>query len=217
VIQLLEEPDLIRTEIQRRLKEIQDSNPTRRRKEVLLKEIARTRKSIEKLLDAYQENLLDLEELRKRMPELRRREKTITSELQALDVAAADQQIFLRLADNIENFLRRLREAAETMDVLARQKLLRLVVKEILINRDTIKIKHSIPAGGCNTPPGSGATITTPSYLLRSWSHLAAARKHIPALRARSVGVSVAKSACQGRGDNCPFCRRFRIGLSTPG
>lgn len=171
VIQLLEEPDLIRTEIQRRLKEIQDSNPTRRRKEVLLKEIARIRKSIEKLLDAYQENLLDLEELRKRMPELRRREKTITSELQALDVAAADQQIFLRLADNIENFLRRLREAAETMDVLARQKLLRLVVKEIQINLDTIKIKHSIPAGGCNTPPGSGAIITTPSYLLRSWSH----------------------------------------------
>lgn len=171
VIQLLEEPDLIRTEIQRRLKEIQDSNPTKRRKEVLIKEITRTRKSIEKLLDAYQESLLDLEELRKRMPELRKSEKTITSELQALDVAAADQQIFLRLADNIENFLRRLREAAETMGVFARQKLLRLVVKEILVNRDTIKIKHSIPAGGANTPPESGATITTPSYLLRSWSH----------------------------------------------
>ncbi|MGC8491561.1 MAG: recombinase family protein [Syntrophobacteraceae bacterium] len=171
VIQLLEEPDLIRTEIQRRLKEIQDSNPTRRRKEALLKEIARTRKSIEKLLDAYQENLLDLEELRKRMPELRKSEKTITSELQALDIAAADQQIFLRLAENIETFLRRLRETAETMDVLARQKLLRLVVKEILVNRDTIKIKHSIPAGGSNTPSESGATVTTPSYLLRSWSH----------------------------------------------
>ncbi|MGC8493142.1 MAG: recombinase family protein, partial [Syntrophobacteraceae bacterium] len=98
------------------------------------------------------------------------------------DIAAADQQIFLRLAENIENFLRRLREAAETMDVFARQKLLRLVVKEILVNRDTIKIKHSIPAGGANTPPQSGATITTPSYLLRSWSHQPAAGKPVSAL-----------------------------------
>ena len=171
VIQLLEEPDLIRTEIQRRLKEIQDSNPTRRRKEVLLKEIARAQKSIEKLLDAYQENLLDLEELRKRMPELRKREKTIGSELQALDIAAADQQIFLRLAENIENFLWRLRKTAETMDVVERQKLLRLVVKEIHVNRDTIKIKHSIPAGGCNPPQRSGATLNESCYLLRSWSH----------------------------------------------
>jgi site-specific DNA recombinase len=125
-------------------------------------------------LDAYQENLLDLEELRKRMPELRKREKAIGSELQALDVAAEDQQTFLRLADNMENFLCRLRRTAETMDVVERQKLLRLVVKEVLVHRDTIKIKHSIPAGGCNPPP-KGEVPNTPSCLLRSWSHFSAA------------------------------------------
>ncbi len=175
VIQLLEEPGLIRSEIQRRLKEIQDSNPTRRRKEALLKEIARARKSIEKLLDAYQENLLDLEELRKRMPELRKREKTLGSELQALEVAAADQQTFLRLADKMEDFLCRLRKAAETMDVAERQKVLRLLIREVLVHRETIKIKHSIPAGGCDLAPKNEATPNVPSYLLRSrsqWSPL---------------------------------------------
>jgi site-specific DNA recombinase len=176
VIQLLEEPDLIRAEIQRRIKEIQDSHPTRRRKEVLLKEIARVQKSIEKLLDAYQENLLDLEELRKRMPELRKREKVNKSELQALEVAAADQHTFLRLVENIDNFLGRLRKAAETMDVTERQKLLRLVVKEVHVNRETIKIKHSIPAGGDTPSAKTSVNPNDPSYLLRSWSHWSSLR-----------------------------------------
>jgi site-specific DNA recombinase len=172
VIQLLEDPGLIRVEIERRIREIQDSNPTRMRKEVLLKEMARADKSVEKLLDAYQENLLDLEELRKRMPELRKRQTAIRSELQAIEVAAADQQTFLRLAENIETFLGRLRERAETMDVVDRQKLLRLVVKEIQVDRDTIKIKHSIPISRSNPPPRTSVAPTNlPSYLLRGWSH----------------------------------------------
>ncbi len=171
IIQLLEDPELIRVEIERRIREIQDSNPTRIRKEVLLQEMARAQKSIERLLNAYQENLFELEELRKRMPELRKRQTAIRSELQAIELAAADQQLFLRLAENIETFLRRLQERAETMDVADRQKLLRLVVKEIEVGRDTIKIKHSIPTGGSNPLPRTAGNPDLPGYLLRTWSH----------------------------------------------
>ncbi|MBU4263365.1 MAG: zinc ribbon domain-containing protein [Proteobacteria bacterium] len=41
VVELLEDPTLIRQEIQRRLQEIQDSNPTKKRKEVHDREINR--------------------------------------------------------------------------------------------------------------------------------------------------------------------------------
>jgi site-specific DNA recombinase len=171
VIQLLEDPELVHAEIERRLQEIQHSNPTRQKKEVLTKQIARAHKSIAKLLDAYQEDLLQLEELRKRMPELRKQEKTLMSELQSLDAAAFDQQMFLRLAGNIENFLDRLRETANTMDVKERQKIVRMVVKEILLDRTTIKIKHSIPVGERNTPPPKASKdLQVQSYLLRSGS-----------------------------------------------
>lgn len=171
VIKLLEDPELIRAEIERRIRGIQDSNPTRIRREALLKEMARTQKAIEKLLDAYQENLIELEELRKRMPELRKRQTAIRSELQAIDIAATDQQTFLRLAENIETFLGRLRQRAETMDVVERQKILRLVVKEVQVDRDTIKIKHSIPTGGNNHISGTSVNHNSSSYLLRGWSH----------------------------------------------
>ncbi|MCK7514666.1 MAG: hypothetical protein MZV70_68825 [Desulfobacterales bacterium] len=45
---------------------------------MLSKVIARIQKAVEKLLDAYQENLLQLDELRQqRMPELESREKKL--------------------------------------------------------------------------------------------------------------------------------------------
>jgi site-specific DNA recombinase len=121
VLQLLENPELIRAEIQRRIQQIQDSSPTKRRKETIEKEITRVDKSIEKLLDAYQEGLLRLEELRRRIPDLRKRQEALNSELHSLE-AAASHQGFLRLAENMEDFLTRLRETAESMTVNDRQK-----------------------------------------------------------------------------------------------
>ena len=172
VLRLLEDPELIRNEIERRLKEIQQSNPTKRKKDVLSKEIVRIRKAIEKLLDAYQEDLLQLDELRQRMPELRKREKALHAELQSLEAAAVDQRTFLRLAGTMESFLARLRRTAETLDVQERQKVLRLVVKEVLVDRETIRIKHSIPVTEGNGPQSKlSPASSAPGYLLRSWSH----------------------------------------------
>jgi len=170
VLQLLENPELIRAEIQRRIKQIQDSSPTKRRKETIEKEITRVDKSIEKLLDAYQEGLLRLEELRRRIPDLRKRQEALKSELSSLE-AAASHQGFLRLAENMEDFLTRLRETADSMSVNDRQKILRLVVKEILIDIDTIKIKHSIPITKSSPESGPPVGPEIPNYLLRSWSN----------------------------------------------
>ena len=180
VVLLFEDPELIRQEIQRRLQEIHDSNPTKKRKEVLKQQIARQQKGIEKLLDAYQESLLELDELRSRLPDLRKRKKALLLELGTLETTAADQQKFLHLADNMGDFLARLRSTANILDVVERQKILRLVVKEILVYKNTIKIKHSIPITGPPRTPGSSGNEKIPkSCLLRSWSHFPTAGEHL--------------------------------------
>jgi site-specific DNA recombinase len=188
VIELLEDPELIRQEIQRRLEEIHNSNPIKKRKEVLNREINRQQKSLERLLDAYQEGLLEIEELRRRLPNLRKRSESLQSELRSLEATSGDRQTLLRLADNIENFLERLRYTAETLDVTERQKILRLVVKEILIHKETIKIRHSIPITTNPAPSEIPGKEDMPCYLLRSGSHHAALRRtpfpnHYSALR----------------------------------
>ena len=161
VLQLLEDPTVIRSEIDRRLREIQKSSPTKCRKETLVREENRLQNGIDKILDAYQEGLLSIDELRDRVPSLRKRQGTIQSELRSLDQQTADEQTVLRLAQNIEGFLSRLRQSAEHLEVIEQQKILRLIVKEILVGSDVVTIKHSIPVGN-----GHSIGTNPPSYLL---------------------------------------------------
>ena len=171
VVELLTNPELVRAEIKRRIQAIQDANPTKQRKETIEKELLRIERSIKKLLDAYQEDLLQLDELRDRMPRLRKREKALQAELVSLEGAMADQQAVFRLANNLESFLMQLQNAADTIDVKERQKLLHLIVKEILVDDNNIKIKHSIPLSPSNNTKESINHSELPGYLLRSGRH----------------------------------------------
>jgi len=171
IIRLLEDPAIIQTEINHRLQDRQDTAPTKRRKETLQKESTRVGKSIERLLDAYQEELISLSELRKRMPTLKKREQTLKSELKSLESAADEQQKYLRIADSLSAFLSLLRGRAETLDVTERQKIIRLLVKEILIGKETITIRHSIPMAKADPKFKPLTNNTNKSYLLYTWSH----------------------------------------------
>jgi hypothetical protein len=102
-------------------------------------------KGVERLLNAYQEALLSIEQLRARMPGLRQRQQALRAELQAIADQANDRAAFLRLAETLTAFLTRLRSAAETLNVTERQRIVRLVVKDVLVGDDTITIRHSIP------------------------------------------------------------------------
>ena len=111
-------------------------------------------KSIERLLTAYQEELVSLEQLRDRMPRLHEREQALRAELKAIAEQTRDRAAYLRLAETLSAFLARLHEAADTLDILERQRIVRLVVKEVLVDDDTIVIRHSIPVS--SGPPDRG-------------------------------------------------------------
>jgi len=164
VMKLLEDPGLIRNEMERRIRELQESNPSKVRKEALAKAITRVQNGADRLLDAYQEGLLSLEQLRRRMPELKKRESALRAELQTVEASVVDRERCLQLVGNLKGFLSSLHRSAQTVDVNDRQRVLRLVVKEILVGPDTLTVKHSIPASG---PSGSPEE---PGYLLRGWS-----------------------------------------------
>jgi site-specific DNA recombinase len=68
-----------------------------------------------------------LDELRERMPNLRRREQTANIELQALLDQSVDRAAYLRLAETLATFLARLRSAANGLDISERQRVVRLL------------------------------------------------------------------------------------------
>ena len=159
VIRLLEDPTLIQQELDRRLVAARASDPTRKREQSLQRELTHVGKGVERLLNAYQEGLLSIEQLRERMPVLRHRQQALSAELQTIADQTNDRAAFLRLAETLSAFLARLRSAAETLSVIERQKIVRLVVKDILVGEDTITIRHSIPIPlGPSQNEGSGSS-----------------------------------------------------------
>ena len=166
VIRLLEDPTLIQQELDRRLAAASASDPTKKREQSLQRDLIQVGKSIERLLTAYQEGLLSIEQLRQRMPALRNREQILRSELQAITDQINDRAAFLRLAETLTAFLARLRRHAETLDVAERQQITRLVVKEVLVGENDITIRHSIPIPSGSPSNGGSTSGGDPNYLL---------------------------------------------------
>jgi site-specific DNA recombinase len=150
---LLADPALIRAEIGKRLAQARTSDPaTRQRKQIELA-LAKAGTSITAMIEAYSEQLITIDELRAKMPHLRAREQNLRSQLDALNAQAADRDAYLKLADDLEGFLARLRGSTATASTEERRRVLRLLVKDVLIGPEKITIRHRIPV---REPAGRG-------------------------------------------------------------
>jgi site-specific DNA recombinase len=142
---LLTDPTLIRSEINKRLEQHRTVDPATAQRRRLDIGLAQATTAISRLIGAYQEGLISLDELRTRMPELRARETGLRHQIDALESQLADREVYLKLADNLEDFLTGLRDKTITATVAERQRVLRLLVKDVLVGPDKITIRHCIP------------------------------------------------------------------------
>ena len=109
VMRLLNEPQLVRNEIERRKAQSLGSDPAQQRKERLEKEIKRVQIQLDKLLDAYQEELMGLADLRRRVHELRRRQAALEKELQGVRLQVIENSRLVALGASMEQFLTKLK------------------------------------------------------------------------------------------------------------
>ena len=105
--------------------------------------------SIAAMITAFSEQLITIDELRARMPDLRARETGLKDQIAALDAQAADRDAYLKLAGDLEGFLARLRGSSATATTEDRQRVLRAVVQDILIGPE--KTHHPPPHPGPGT------------------------------------------------------------------
>ena len=73
VLRLLRTPQLIQAELERRRTESLNSGAVQQRQEQVSRELTRLGQQMDKLLDAYQEGLITLADLRKRSPEIKKK------------------------------------------------------------------------------------------------------------------------------------------------
>jgi site-specific DNA recombinase len=99
---------------------------------------------MDKLLDAYQEGLITIAQLRIRMPELQRRLKAIEKELENLKHHELTLDQRLQYLD-AQSFASQLGVNIDSLNIKEKKKILRLLVKEVVVGDDLIDIRHSIP------------------------------------------------------------------------
>jgi site-specific DNA recombinase len=155
---LLADPSLIRAETGSRLERARTSDPVTRKRGQLEQALAKTTASIAAMITAFSGQLLTIDELRARMPALRARQTGLKDQIAAPDAQAADRDAYLKLADDLEGFLARLRQNSATATTEDRQRVLRALVQDILIGPDKITIRHRIPV---REPAGGGGHHNT--------------------------------------------------------
>jgi site-specific DNA recombinase len=144
IVQLLEDPMLIQREVEKRVEETRKASPVLKQKEAIVRQRNKLSQSMDKLLDAYQEGLITIAQLRIRMPELQKRVNTTEKELENLKnhELALDQR--LQYLD-AQSFTNQLGVNVNQLDIKEKKKILRLLVKEVVVGNDIIDIRHSIP------------------------------------------------------------------------
>jgi site-specific DNA recombinase len=210
---LLAGPALIRAEIDRRLTQARTSDPVTRQRKQLELALAKAATSVTGMIQAYSEQLITIDELRAKMPHLRAREASLRSQLAALDAQAADRDAYLKLAGDLDGFLAQLHSSAATASISERQRVLRLLVKDVLIGPEKITIRHRIPVREPASGGGHHDTTDTEGDMRQSYP-LCWGRDH-PALGSSLPGrgeAAVFDHLCrQPSGDQFPGRERAEL------
>jgi site-specific DNA recombinase len=210
---LLADPQLIQTEIDRRLDSTRTANPVAQQRKRLDTALAKTSNAIAGMIEAFGEQLITIDELRARMPDLRTRETNLRNQIEALDNQLVDREAYLKLASHLEGFLTQLNTKAELSTVDERQRVLRLLVKDVLVGPDKITIRHRIPIrerATDNAKPTADADTEDdhaghcPLRWGRDWVHLRGVQTLVPHAY---LSVSLAEPAPSGSAGTTRRCQ----------
>ena len=146
IISLLKNPELVETEVKRRLAEDPDRIHASERKKDLLRQHNKLRTNRNKLLDAYTETeCLSLEELKKRMHTLNQQVQQVEKELVVIESQMIDKEQVKENLLNLEKFAKSLDSSSEELSLVEKQRVVRALIDEIVIYEEKINIRHCIP------------------------------------------------------------------------
>jgi site-specific DNA recombinase len=141
VCTVIQNPVELRREFERRLNAddlTEDNQPQTQ------KQIAAVRRSISRLIDAYEDDLLDKDEFEPRLRQARQRlERLQQDATEAIDRASRQAELRLVLG-HIDHFAEQVRAGLDQADFDARRQIIRALVKVVKIEEDHVRITYRI-------------------------------------------------------------------------
>jgi site-specific DNA recombinase len=155
VQRLLQNPDMIAAEYERRLHRAQ--HPDANRPDLITAEaqIAKLRRGIARLIDGYTEGLIEKAEFEQRITGLRQRIKTWEQQADTLQDEAALRRTLSLIIGRLEDFAKQVRQRMDAPDWSLQRDLIRLLVKRVEVDHDEINVVFRVAPPPASLPPGS--------------------------------------------------------------
>ena len=174
---LLSEPERIRTEHERRLKAEPNSS---RETDQVTKLINQVKRSISRLIDAYQEGFLQKAEFEPRISAARERLSRLEEERARKEEKESHESELRLVIGQLEEFSRQVSEGLREPDFATRRKIIRALVKQVELDEGEIGIVYRLSPSPFEEGPQQGC-------LQRCWGRVfAPAREY----RAQSSGLA---------------------------
>ena len=119
----------------------------------LQKHLAALDREDQRLLDAYQAELLDLDQLRQRQGRLQQRRAHITGSLDVLRREQTTAHEHAQVQADLESFVRGIRGPLATLSFDDRQQLLRTVLERVMVEDGRVDVYFAIPLPEAPAPP----------------------------------------------------------------
>jgi site-specific DNA recombinase len=149
VQRLLQNPDLIAAEYERRLHQAQHPDANHSDLVTTEAQIAKLRRGVARLIDGYAEGLIEKDEFEQRITGLRQRIKVWEQQVAALQDEAALHRTLSLLIGRLEDFAKQIQQRMTTLDWSLQRDLIRLLVKRVEVDHDEINVVFRVapPAG----------------------------------------------------------------------
>ena len=111
-----------------------------------------------RLIKLYQNGTVDLQEIQLNLEQIRNKIKKAQSEINLLDAEKKQKDQFLILVNKLGDFTKNLNSNLNSLNFEQKQKIVRLLTDDIVVNTitGTIKVRHVVPQGDCcRLRPGS--------------------------------------------------------------
>ncbi len=154
VQRLLQNPDLIAAEYERRLHQAQHPDADRPDLVTAEAQIAKLRRGVARLIDGYAEGLIEKAEFEQRITGLRQRIKIGEQQAAALRDEAVLRRTLSLLIGRLEDFARQVQERITTLDWALQRDLIRLLVKRVEVDHDEINVVFRVAPPPGSLPPG---------------------------------------------------------------
>jgi site-specific DNA recombinase len=152
VRQVLEEPERLLREYQRRITEVSE-NPRGDDLASLAAQIRKLRQGIGRLIDSYAEGLIERGDFEPRVSRLRERVASLEARVQEVEVEASLQREMQLIIGQVEDFARTIMANLDQIDWTQQREIIRALVKRVDIDQEQVHVVFRIDPGSTPRSP----------------------------------------------------------------